>query len=251
MALKIEDVQKNKEEAIDKINTYLNNCILSDSAHIKKANLISFWLKNYTDYMKQEKDFNSCLLKQYSYGDVIKANLGFNIGNEEGGLHYCVVIDKKNAKAHSTLTVVPLTSQKPNKPINSNTVPLGAELYKSILKKAIDMQTSLKSLDGNKLSQIQTNLADFFVRKNYDKPVSEEDFNYFISTAEKVQKLEKIIEEAEQMKKGTIALVNQITTISKQRIYNPKKDDDVLAGISLSDNAMKLINDKLKRFFIK
>ena len=53
-----------------------------------------------------------------------------------------------------------------------------------------------------------------------------------------------------QMKTGTIALVNQLTTISKQRIYNPKKDFDILSGIQLSDDSMKKIDEKIKQLFI-
>ena len=79
---------------------------------MKKANLISYWLKDYIRYIANEETFSSEKLKKYNRGDVIKVNLGFNIGNEEGGLHYCVILDIINAKKYSTLTVVPLTSQK-------------------------------------------------------------------------------------------------------------------------------------------
>ena len=41
--------------------------------------------------------------------------------------------------------------------------------------------------------------------------------------------------EIKNMKKGSIALVNQITTISKIRIYDPKRNDDVLSKIRLSN----------------
>ncbi|MCT3135805.1 type II toxin-antitoxin system PemK/MazF family toxin, partial [Lactococcus lactis] len=36
--------------------------------------------------------------------------MGFNIGNEEGGLHYAIVLDNNNALGHSLITIVPLTS---------------------------------------------------------------------------------------------------------------------------------------------
>ena len=52
------------------------------------------------------------------------------------------------------------------------------------------------------------------------------------------------------MKQGTIALVNQITTISKQRIYNPKKDFDILSGIKLSTEKIQLIDEKIKKLYI-
>ena len=52
------------------------------------------------------------------------------------------------------------------------------------------------------------------------------------------------------MKEGSIAKVEQITTISKQRIYDPKKNADVLSGIRFSDAAMDKINEKIKELYI-
>ncbi len=97
--LTIQQVINNKNEAINKLNKYLDNCIIQDDKHLKKANLLSYWFKDFVNYIKQEETFNSSLLKKYSRGDIIKVNLGFNVGNEEGGLHYCIVLDKKNSKS--------------------------------------------------------------------------------------------------------------------------------------------------------
>ncbi len=63
--------------------------------------------------------------------------------------------------------------------------------------------------------------------------------------------IDKIQKEISQMKNGSIALINQITTISKQRIYNPKSDMDVLADIKLSNNSLNLIDAKIKKLFMK
>lgn len=87
-----EDVIKNKNDAILKISKYLDDCILKDAKYLKKANLLSYWIKNHIDYLEEEENFDSSTLKQYSRGDIIKAHLGFNVGNEEGGtpLLYCI-----------------------------------------------------------------------------------------------------------------------------------------------------------------
>ena len=52
------------------------------------------------------------------------------------------------------------------------------------------------------------------------------------------------------MKEGSIALVNQITTISKMRIYDPRNLNGVLSGISLSEESMEKINQKVKELFV-
>ena len=50
--------------------------------------------------------------------------------------------------------------------------------------------------------------------------------------------------------KGSIALVNQITTISKIRIFDPRNLKGVLAGISLSEEGMEKINQKVKELYV-
>ena len=51
------------------------------------------------------------------------------------------------------------------------------------------------------------------------------------------------------MKKGSIALVNQITTVSKIRIYDPKTDHDILSNIRLSDEKLDLIDQEIAKKF--
>ena len=58
------------------------------------------------------------------------------------------------------------------------------------------------------------------------------------------------MDEIKQMKKGSIALVEQIATISKMRIHNPRNTNDTLYGVRLSDSSLDKINDKLKELFI-
>ncbi len=169
-------------------------------------------------------------MKKYKRGSIIKANLGFNIGNEEGGLHYCIVLDKSNALSSGTLTVIPLTSIKENKKYNNSTLNLGSEIYIN-LKKICD---------------------------NMSKKLSEEYEDIWKLPAEKVEQfntdfkyIKKVEKEISKMKKGSIALVSQITTISKQRIYDPKTSSDILANLRVSDNTLDLIESKIKELFIK
>ena len=53
------------------------------------------------------------------------------------------------------------------------------------------------------------------------------------------------------MKKGSIALLNQITTISKQRIYYPRSSKDLLSGVHLSNASLNLVDEKLIKLFTK
>lgn len=254
MNIKKENVIKNKNEAIKLLNDYLDTCISTDNKHLKKANLISYWLKDYIRYISNEETFSCEKLKKYNRGDIIKVNLGFNIGNEEGGLHYCVILDVINAKKYSTLTVVPLTSQKPHKTIPNSAILLGTEIYDSLSIKNKTLRESAgkkskKYEDELKIiSMLPENNEDEKIIKSVKFSTINKKIDLLNSDIDLINKIEK---EISQMKNGSIALINQITTISKQRIYNPKSDIDVLSGIRLSNNSLDLIDEKIKKLFIK
>ena len=254
MNIEKENVIKNKNEAIKILNNYLDTCISTDTKHLKKANLISYWLKDYIRYIENEETFFCDKLKKYNRGDIIKVNLGFNIGNEEGGLHYCVVLDVINAKKYSTLTVVPLTSQKTNKTIPNSAILLGTEIYDNLSIKNKNLKEN--AIKKSKEYADELKIISALPESNEDEKIIKNVKLNNISEKMKLLKndidlIDKVEKEISQMKNGSIALINQITTISKQRIYNPKSDVDVLAGIRLSNNSLDLIDEKIKKLFIK
>ena len=217
-----------KQIALNQLDSLLTYHI--ENNNFKKANLLSYWFENFAKYNLAEETFNPKLLKKYKRGSIIKANLGFNVGNEEGGLHYCIVIDKSNALSSGTLTVIPLTSIKENKKYNSTTLNLGDEIYLN-LKKICDNMSQKLSKEYEDIWKLPTEKVEQF---NID-------FKY-------IKKVEK---EISKMKKGSIALVSQINTISKQRIYDPKTSSDILANLRVSNNTLDLIDSKIKELFIK
>lgn len=249
-----ENVIKNKNEAIKILNDYLDTCISKNDKYLKKANLVSYWLKDFARYIEAEENFECEKLKKYNRGDVIKANLGFNVGNEEGGLHYCIVLDVINAKKYSTLTVIPLTSQKVNKNIPNSAILIGTEIYDklSLKNQGLREKANKKSNEYENELKIISNLSenneDEKIIKNVKINKVEEKIKLLNNDIELIDKIDK---EISQMKNGSIALVNQITTISKQRIYNPKSNIDVLSGIRLSKDSLDLIDDKIKKLFTK
>ena len=221
--------ETHKKNSINKLDSLLSYYM--EQEDYKKVHLLSFWFEDFALYNLSEKSFEPKLLKKYKRGSIIKANLGFNVGNEEGGLHYCIVLDKNNAISSGTLTVVPLTSVKENKKYNElTTVNLGNEIYINLTKIC------------NTMTQ---NLSEKY--KDIRKLPSEkiEQFNNDIKYIKKVEK------EISKMKKGSVALVSQITTISKQRIYDPKTNADVLAKLKVSSNTLDLIDNKIKELFLK
>lgn len=212
----------------------LNRLNLSFLKHIelkeyKKSELLAYWIKDFAVYHDEEKTFNIAKSGIYSRGDVIKVNLGFNIGNELGGLHYCIVINKYDNTRNGTLNVIPLTSRKDNKKYASTSVNLGKELYNAFKEKFEEEKQKLKQI-----------IAELEKTENISKDIKriiEKEQNY----------IEKAEKEISKMQKDSIALVNQITTISKQRIYK----DMIRRNVKISDESLELIDKQIIKFFTK
>lgn len=249
-----EDVIKNKNEAIKVITDYLDSCLaIDDNSSIKKVNLISYWQKDFINYIKDENTFNPINLKTYERGDIIKVNLGFNIGSELGGLHYCVVLDKKNNRNSPVITVIPLSSQKTTK-INKTSILLGNDIYDKLVEKSNQLlKDSKKEIEENK------NKLLVETKKLMEKNVTSDEIykkttelnNNITEAYKKLELAKKINNEVQKMKYGSIAIINQIRVISKQRIYDPKTEFDILSGIKLSDDNLDLIDEKIRKMFVK
>ena len=140
-----EDVIQNKKEAIKSLNKLLELYINDPSMkYLKKAHLISYWIKDYVNLINFEENFDPTKNIAYKRGNIVKLNFGFNIGSEYGGLHYGIVLDNKNGHNSPVLTIIPLTSRKDNKTIHNNSVDLGNEIYRSLKLKYDTIAKSLK-----------------------------------------------------------------------------------------------------------
>lgn len=246
-----EEIINHKKQAIRKINGLLEDYIASsDEQSLKKVDLLAYWIEEFTKYIRSEEAFQPQKLMRYVRGSIIRVNFGFRVGSEMGGLHYAVVIDKENDRSSSVVTVIPLSSSD-GRSVHRNNVDLGTELY----AKATSQRNKLLENAKKELFEV-VSLLDAINATQRDVSI-ELDKNDKIAQAEKqllekqskIEQTLKIIErydsELSKMKSGSIAVMNQITTISKQRIYTPKKSEDFLYGVSLSASSMDKINNKL------
>ncbi|MDO4285554.1 MAG: type II toxin-antitoxin system PemK/MazF family toxin [Eubacteriales bacterium] len=275
--LTAEDVIKNKKAAIRSVNDLLERYIATnDAGYLKKANLISYWLKSYSKYIQFEETFVPSKNIAYKRGDIVKINFGFNIGAEYGGLHYAVVVNITNDHSSPVVTVVPLTSQK-GRSIHRYNIDLGNELYRLLKSKHDAISQSLNSekdslnetatavqdiveLAGQVLDSIRTDESD---KKKQEEKIAL--VRSYLASAKKlnddlqikkqknkeaIEDLRKIDAEISKMKSGSIALVSQITTVSKIKIMDPKNSHGILFGIRLNEESMDKINKKMKELFI-
>lgn len=243
------------QSAIDVVTAFLRNLENSTIAtENKKANLLSYWLKDYTKFLQYEDSFDPKRLQKYKRGDIIKVHFGFNVGSEEGGLHYAVVLDVDNHLSSPTVTVIPLTSAKEGQTaLRMNEVSCGDRIYIELTNKIDNITNSAR----NKMVNLSEQLKMINV-KTTDIDVIERNRQRFQDIHREMEilkyelkRLKKLKTEVTTMKHGSIALVGQITTISKIRIYDPKGKYDVLHGIRLSDSELDAIDNVIQNLFSK
>ncbi len=167
-----EDEIKIKNNVILHKDNSLSRLDLSFLKHIelseyKKSELLAYWIHDYAVYHDAERDFDVTKSGVFHRGDIIKVNLGFNIGNELGGLHYCVVLNKKDYPKNGVLNIVPLTSKKANKRYPKSCVNLGNELYnilnQNIEKENMRLNKLLIKLDD--LEEIPKSIQDSILKE--------------------------------------------------------------------------------------
>lgn len=219
----LETLTNHIDNCINNLKTFLLSFVNTDKED-KPRKIIS-WIKNWINYLTIEH--NTDKYRKFKRGSVVYVNFGYNIGNELGGEHYAVVIDNHDQPYSSLLTIIPMTSLKENETINDFKINIGSELKNKVSNQLLLEISKLKAIINN-----QNN-------KQYDRIYS------------KLNNLIKIKKRFDGMKESSIIRVNQIKTISKLRIINPKHSEDFLSNIILSNNTLDKINDKIVDFYTK
>ena len=223
-----EELKRHKEKALAKMEHYIDSLINSpDSKTRGKADKLSYWLEDWSTFLDFESRFSPSSLRRYKRGEIIKVHLGYNIGSEEGGLHYCVVVEKNNSKNSPVITVVPLTSVKKKSDVDhlhKGCIYLGNELYTGLVSKITYIQRPLEK-------------KVFDLKKEVDAT--------YKTHPEDMHKFQRMRNEINKAKLGSIALVGQITTISKIRIYDPKTNFDILSNVKLSNEKLDRIDQEI------
>lgn len=244
------ELNKHKQQSLKKLENHIDSWISSKNPDDNgRADKLCYWISDYVNFLKRERTFDPKHSIKYKRGDIVKIHLGYRVGSEEGGLHFAIVLDVNNSKASNTLTVIPLTSIKPGKSIHENNVSLGNEVFTSVIGKHDKLH--------NKLILQQQKLIDELKALSTKKSLSAEDEQRLLELkhmandfTDALKELTEIKESILNMKSGSIALVNQITTISKIRIYDPVYTKNVLYGIRLSPTTMQTIDEKICELFL-
>ncbi|OHS43438.1 type II toxin-antitoxin system PemK/MazF family toxin [Staphylococcus sp. HMSC65H10] len=205
---------------------------------MKKYKFMDSWCFEYSKFLRNEvnntKSHQRRKYKTYKRGSIVYAKLGINIGNEFSGNHFCVVLDKKDNRFNSTLTVIPLTSK--NNKFNT----LVEEDLIQIFSKYINNQ--YQTLANNLLSIAQQHSSVESLKDSSVKEAIRENEHTF----QKMQELEKRYERYSDKK--TYANINQITNISKDRI-NVLNEYDPIGQLHYSEHTLNQIDRAIVKQF--
>ena len=121
-------------------------------------------------------------------------------------------------------------------------------------KKTLEILKNLSSsdIDDSSIKQILTINKNIDFASDQAEKIRQEAKENAILLAELNEKLEyanKFILKTQNMNKDSIVLLNQVTTISKMRLRDPKNNNSILNGIVLSDDTMDNIDEALKNIF--
>lgn len=114
---------------------------------------------------------------------------------------------------------------------------------------AVDIQASMRLVEENKWAESDFSAEDAKAQLAERRAIAEALSREIYSLVRKVEHCEKMGREIQKMKHGSIALVGQITTISKLRIYDPMYPSDTLSNIRLSASTMDKLDQKLRNLF--
>lgn len=226
-----------RDEALSDLKTYM------DALDPNKGRKLAYWIKDYVRFLNEEQDFQPNKLITYKRGAIVKVHLGYRVGSEEGGLHYAVVMDRQNSIYSPTVTVIPLTSVKPGVDLSSlhpSKVSIGSEVH-TLLTSNFNAEIRSAKQHLHEIDEMLKSISNDADIELFNKRMKE--------IQQEIRYCEKMKNEADRMKQGSIALVGQIVTISKIRIYDPKYSKDALTKVRISAATLDILDAKVQELY--
>ena len=242
-------IDKSKNEIVARISSALEQMRVFlielvnniESKMKKKSDLISYWIEDWLRYLNYEDEYKTKLHPVFKRGSIVQVNLGFNVGTELGGKHYAITLDNNDNPKIPDLVIIPLTSIKENtdlKKLNKDKsrINLKDYLYRIITTKYLSETKELVNDVTEYVNEISNSNNNEYIPKN--------------DISEKTTLLKKHGEELKRIKKGTIAHIRQIRTISKMRIVSPTKKNDLLNNLRISKDILKEIDKRINNLYV-
>lgn len=215
----IEETEKNENlTVLEKIKidkSYLNyHKIIEKRLPYKFSYLDEWLLKNSKILLKESEHTTPNKYRVYKRGTIIKVDFGVNLGSEMSQVHFAIVLNNYDNPKNNVLTVIPLTSKGSKHNLYLKTLIID-ELVKKIEYELEIIQYDVKN-DEAKCEKLRTLL------------------NYYNSHC-----------------KATYACCSLITTISKDRIFLPINEYDIIGRTRCSSEVMEMIDSQIIERFTK
>lgn len=235
--------KENNNKIKDLKEIWLNNSAkrfqtVSMSNNTKKFDKLPQWLDKVSSRYEQENN-NTSPEKYYYYKreTIIRVDFGVNMGSKFCGLHFAVVLDKKDTSKRRTLIVVPLTSKE-----KKDHFFLGKEIFNQTVT-ILDKRKHNILAEAKILSQKE---KDFKLNHTYNP----EEIIKDVKKLEKdVSDMQRVITIYDNYNKNSYVRLQDITTISKFRINRINKFDPS-GKIKLNEQQMRSISNELKKLYL-
>lgn len=234
-----------KAEKQEKIKHFL--ALYYSNIDLFKLNNLPSWVNFYAYMLQKEIDGKvPRYFKIYSKGEVVLANFGTSIGKELCGMHFAIVLNKKDNKYNTLLTVIPLSSKNHNKYVS-----LGNELSDQMLNAGIESQKKLEQQTEAETKKF----VNFFEYIDFNNLELNEKEIQFIKSEPSISPLsqEDYISNAQSAQESYKKLISKFNTIKNNCEY-PVINKYILAYDFIEESIKKFnkINksiNKIKRFW--
>ena len=186
---------------------------------LKKSKLLNDEATVLEQKLLNPLDTQTPLFRTYQRGTIVKVDFGIGIGSEMSQIHFAIVLNNYDNPRNNILTVIPLTS----KPSKFNTY-LGTLIIDMLIERI----------------------------KNKFKPLKDKIDNDELLTAKentKLNKLNTLLSYYKSNVKSTFACCSLITTISKERIFLPVNEYDIIGRVKCSNQIMNKLDEEIKNKF--
>lgn len=242
-----EELVEHCRNAVTGLNELLLTLSESQRTKMKKrAMLIGYWINTYVKYIRGEDSFSPESVYKLKRGTVVRVEFGYRIGRELGGRHYAMVVDANNSIHRNTVTVVPLGSLKDGASKDKYSVILLDGVFGAVTKK---VDAAIKEAERTEKEADSMNEKIEEVCEE-DKPAIRMVQRQKYQIAKELRaSAKKWQDEINHLEQGTVAKVDQITTVSKMRISQPLNKEHPIYGIRLTPQDMNMIDEKLNKLF--
>lgn len=196
---------------------------ISDDVKNQKFYNVDIWLCNVSKKFVKENDGDERYrYYKFKYGTIISVDFGIREGSEISKPHFAITLDKNDNIKNPVITVLPLTSK--NKGHNIYLGRVIEEAYKKKLEKQYD----------DIIFQIKTLKID-----------SKESIDEIDKLEKQKEIIKHMIRDFQVYFKDTYVCINQITTISKDKIKISNNKFDIINKVRCDDGVMQIISDEI------